>query len=85
MDTYRYSTLTQTAPNSLANILQFISSSVRSPMLHPPSWYIMMSGLPPCGGPDTGWYTLTRIDAASFVATSCSVSFTVSGMGPGMG
>lgn len=35
--THLYSTFPQTAPNSLANSLQFISSSVKSPNTNPPS------------------------------------------------
>jgi hypothetical protein len=51
---HRYSTFTQTAPKSRVNIRQFKSSSVRSPMHQPPSWYIMINGLPPSGGAATG-------------------------------
>jgi hypothetical protein len=53
--TNRYSTFTHTAPISRVNMRQFKSSSVRSPMLQPPSWYIMIKGLPLAGGPLTGW------------------------------
>lgn len=41
-------------------------------------------GLPPSDGPATGWYTRTRMDAPSRVGISCSVSVTLSGIGPGM-